>query len=549
MAPFLAWGGNQLAPGNRGEQLPCTPTGRYYILCTSTSLARTFSHKALRPSLLSSHPQPLTTSQLNTMPSAEPAEGAAAPAVTSSPPPQVPDGLTAVDESDGQAQCDGDSGLHKGEQAKKKKKKMKKSRGNKSTAQRGPTALPKNRGTGFEEYFADPPMTPQEYAEEQDEIYAPDLPFEERIQSCIQRFRSRRRLQEEHTRFFNEYLFLGGIDTSNNAFIGQDEKDLKALTPAERRDATATDVVHGGSATNDRFYNGDGEHWSVDFTGVAAGFFSTSLIWLTGGKAASVDAAIGVVDNFLRYTLQHDVCPEYEGDIKSALQLCTQARTEWRVLDQLRPSLPGPFNMAATDLFSPPIPGDWSCPTYSRPEGFDAKRVFYSVCALVGAVDALESIRRRGPKATKEYTCTLEVVEHDRVAKDTMERFKRLKVGDDDDRVAPVGRALFKPATIDDGWENPPAASVDGAGIWLYFEDATLAKMPLGVKMTLTIIELDVGIRFVKAFSNVVPSFYTFLPQELMKHYKLPRDNERPAPSVHNPEAEEKQHAREAHED
>lgn len=370
-----------------------------------------------------------------------------------------------------------------------------------------------------------------------------------RIQSCIQRFRSRRRLQAEQTRFFNEYLFLGGIDTSNNAFAGQDERDLKALTPAERCAATATDMVHGGSATNDRFYNGDGEYWSVDFTGVAAGFFSTSLILLTGGEEARIDVAIGVVENFLRYTLQHDVCPEYESDINSALQLCTQARSEWRVLDRLRPCLPGPFNMAATDLFSPPVPGDWSCPIYPRPEGFDAKRVFYSACALVGAVDALQSIRRGGPKATKEYTCTLEVVEHERVAEDTIERFKRLKVADDDDRVAPVGRALFKPAVIDDGWENPPTAPVDGSGIWLYFEDSTLAKMPLGVKMALTIVELDVGISFVKAFSSVVPSFYSFLPQELMKHYKLPRDNERPAPSVHDPEAEEQQLAREAQED
>ncbi|POR39556.1 Argonaute-binding protein 1 [Tolypocladium paradoxum] len=477
------------------------------------------------------------------MPSAEPAPDTADPAVPSSPPPQIRDDSTPPYVSDGQ--YDGGSERYESEKAKKKKK----SRRNKSTAKRGPTALPKNRGTGFEEYFADPPMTPQEYAEEREEIYATDLPFEERIQSCIQRFRSRRRLQGEHTRFFDEYLFLGGIDTSNNAFTGQDVVDLKALTPAERRDALATDVVHTGSATNDRFYNGDSEHWSVDFTGVAAGFFSTSLIWLTGGDEAHIDIAIGVVDNFLRYTLQHDVCPEYEGDIKSALQLCTKARTEWRVLDQLRRSLPGPFNMAATDLFSPPVPGNWSHPIYPRPEGFDAKTVFYSVCALVGAVDALESIARGGPKVTREYTCTLEVVKLERVTKDITERFKRLKVAHNDDHVAPVGRALFKPAAIDDGWENPPTAAVDEAGIMLAFEDATLAKMSLGVKMTLTIVELDVGIRFVKAFSSVVPPFYTFLPQELMKHYKLPRDNERPAPSVHDPEAEEKQHAREAHED
>ena len=44
---------------------------------------------------------------------------------------------------------------------------------------RGPTALPKNRGSGFEEYFADPPMTPVEAKEEKNGIYSQDLPFAE----------------------------------------------------------------------------------------------------------------------------------------------------------------------------------------------------------------------------------------------------------------------------------------------------------------------------------------------------------------------------------
>ena len=49
----------------------------------------------------------------------------------------------------------------------------------KTLSNRGPTALPKNRGSGFEEYFADPPLTPVEATEEKNEIYSPDLPFAE----------------------------------------------------------------------------------------------------------------------------------------------------------------------------------------------------------------------------------------------------------------------------------------------------------------------------------------------------------------------------------
>jgi hypothetical protein len=54
---------------------------------------------------------------------------------------------------------------------------------------------------------------------------------------------------------------------------------------------------------------------------------------------------------------------------------------------------------------------------------------------------------------------------------------------------------------------------------------------------------LNTGIRFIKTISRIVPSFYTFLPQQMMRHYKQPRDDDRPAPSVQNPEAQEEHSA------
>lgn len=82
--------------------------------------------------------------------------------------------------------------------------------------------------------------------------------------------------------------------------------------------------------------------------------------------------------------------------------------------------------------------------------------------------------------------------------------------------------------------------------MWLYFEQSLLAPMRLGMKMTMTLVELNPCIRLVKAVADVVPTFYTFLPQLLMKHFVQPRANERPAPSVEVLHAEEKQHEREA---
>lgn len=99
-------------------------------------------------------------------------------------------------------------------------------------------------------------------------------------------------------------MILGGIDTNPKAFSGQDPRALKELTPAERRDATARDTVHmdtGIATQHERFYNGDRDHWSVDFTGVAAGFMSISLVQMTGREPEEMHEAIGVVENFLRY--------------------------------------------------------------------------------------------------------------------------------------------------------------------------------------------------------------------------------------------------------
>ncbi|UNI16824.1 hypothetical protein JDV02_003223 [Purpureocillium takamizusanense] len=448
-----------------------------------------------------------------------------------------------------QPDSDGDVLLGAGDeqtQASKSSKKKRRNRGKKSLAQRGPTALPKNRGTGFEEYYADPPMTPQEHADEQTEVYSSDIPFADRIQSCIQRFRTRRRLQSEHTLFFDEYLFLGGVDTSMNQFGGHDPKDLQGLTPAERRDLTARDTVHGGSSGDDRFYNGDEEDWSVDFTGVAAGFFSTPLMELTGGKIERMAAAADVVANFLRYVLQHDVCPEYEDDVKRALQLCSDAKDEWPAVDAVRSSVPGAFNLAAADLFSPADPGDWTIPIHSRPENFDPKAIFYASCALLGLVEVFDLIEFRQPVPIKETRCAVEVTRIERATADIIERFKQLKIGDGEPGLAPIGRVCVRPTSIEDGWDHPSGpAPVDSDNMWLFFEDAILANMREGMKMAVVIIELEVGFRFVKACSNVVPTFYTFLPQELMKHYKMPRVNERPAPSVHDRFGDEAQHYQE----
>ncbi|KAH7182530.1 Argonaute complex, subunit Arb1 [Fusarium flagelliforme] len=405
--------------------------------------------------------------------------------------------------------------------------------GNKPLSHRGPGALPKNRGTGFEEFYADPPMTPNEAKEEKDDIYAL------RMQACIQRFRSRRRLQGTRTRYFEEYLFLGGVDCQPNTFGGLSQKELKELTPAERREATAKDIIWASSAAGQRYYNGDKEAWSVDFPGVAAGFFSVTLVQLTSFEYVGMMEGISTVENFLRYVLQHNVCPEYEDDVKAAMEVCKTAAEEWPMIRQLCAALPGHFNLAAAELFCPETITEesWSFLDFKRPEDFDPTSVFFTAFALMDEPDLFEKLTTKRPTITREFDCTLELVEKFRPSDDIVKRVKSLVIGDKAAYHAPVGKAIFKQGVIEDDWERPPTTwPIEEATMTLFFDDALLANMVPGMKIEANICELDAGLRFVKGIENIVPSFYVYLPQEMMRHYKEPKENDRPAPSVNDPQ-------------
>ncbi|KAH7324693.1 Argonaute siRNA chaperone complex subunit Arb1-domain-containing protein [Stachybotrys elegans] len=416
------------------------------------------------------------------------------------------------------------------------KKKKKRGKG-KSAAKRGPTALPKGRGTGFEEYFADPPMTPQESMEEKMEVYS------SRIQACIQRFRSRRRLTGRLTLYFNEYLFLGGINTNSNAYTGQDPRELKAMTPAQRREATAADAVHRTGSDEGRFYNGDEKNWSVDFYGVAAGYFSTAVPLLTGMVDAEFEQAVDVVKNFLRYVLHHDVCPEYEADVKKALELCGVVYEEWARSQELLVTLPGAFNKAACLTYGISQHPDYPGRDHIWNSSVPFRVAFYSTLGLLGEPALLRHLSEAGTGIVKEFDCVLKVVEITRPSIEQVARFEHLHIGNQHRPLHPVGKVVLVPSTIEDDWDYPavPSQLDKGERVTLYLEDAILANLQLGVKLSVHLMETTTGFRFIYAVDNVVPSFYTFLPQSMMKHFRQLELNERPAPSVACPEADDGQ--------
>lgn len=147
----------------------------------------------------------------------------------------------------------------------KKKKKKKKSSGINKKLKVNPT--------GFEEFYADPPTTPEDYQVESD-LYDPGRDFHQRIETCIQRYRARRKLDSVRSNIFSKYLIIGGIEATGKSFTGGalDKETLESATAEEIAAVQATDFVRSG-VKNAKYYDpNEAEKWVVDFEGIAKGF-------------------------------------------------------------------------------------------------------------------------------------------------------------------------------------------------------------------------------------------------------------------------------------
>ncbi|RYP72968.1 hypothetical protein DL769_004317 [Monosporascus sp. CRB-8-3] len=421
-----------------------------------------------------------------------------------------------------------------GESIKKGKKKSKKKGG----------LTGYKKASGFEEYYADPPITPAEAAKEKG-IYS------HRMEECIQRYRARRRLDQEQTQIFNKYLFMGGIDSQPRQFTGM-AMDTEALAEADKdqvRTMTAVDFIGGAGS---RFYEfGEDEHWEIDFEGVVKGFLSRTILDIYMYDEVAIEKASKLIKNFLNYVLQHDACPEYAANIMAARNICDIAPLEMRATHELVHELPGIFNGAAASLF---CSDERTVDDLDKPENFDKLVVFRLTLLdkcddpeerkkLAGLMEDPASIRFL---ATKEETYEV----HDIIRP----RHKHKKVLEEQlalmhlqDKVRPAGRAVLRPAIIEHGYDNlprPDEVDPSDAPVEEYLlEDELLMKLERGMKLRLTMCELDVCgvcVRIIREVHDIRVSFDTFLPQTLMAKWKDPVPNERPPPSVANPGAEEK---------
>lgn len=247
----------------------------------------------------------------------------------------------------------------------------------------------------------------------------------------------------------------------------------------------------------------------------------------------------------------HDVCPEYEADVKGALLVCDDARTEWPMIERLQGLLPGEFNISARDTFS------MAEGAASFNAGQDEEQMFkyynlkprakqenpkmylLACLSMLGEKEELiKELANDARRVVAEFEATLEIAEIIRPADDILTRFRALRLSGK--KVRPVGKVVFRPAIIESEFDQPIVKTpVSGKKVTLFFDDAILRVMKKGMKMTFTLAQLDNGFCFVKNLVDIAPTFHTMLPQELMKWHKPPAKNERPGPSIHGDAPEE----------
>ncbi|KAI1330955.1 Argonaute complex, subunit Arb1 [Xylariaceae sp. FL0255] len=353
----------------------------------------------------------------------------------------------------------------------------------------------------------------------------------------------------QRTDIFNKFLFLGGIDSSARQFSGSatDKEALAAADADEIRQMTAVDFV-GGSGI--RFFDGstDGKDWEVDFAAVVKGFLSRWVIDNYMYDEFVIKEASALIKNFLNYVIFSDVCPEHHDNIIQARTICDIAPFELRQVHELALELPGKFNEAASSLFSHRMVDDL--------DQEDSAKLFrqFQLTALIRSKVASyksESLENARDKIRKlDFPALIKVTsvkEHDykitAIHRPDKKDRGKAEAADTDCEVNSAGILVVVPTIIAHGYGNMPRPEeLDSKNLVkeeFILEDELLAKFEEGMTMRVTVCELDVGLRIIHTVHDIRPSFDTFLAQSLMLTFKEPRINDRPPPSVQNPDSDE----------
>lgn len=422
------------------------------------------------------------------------------------------------------------------EMAEKKKKRKKK----KPASQRG-----LNKPTGFESFFADTPLTPQQYAEER-ELYDLGSHFIDRILTAIGRFQRTRKLSNERRDILFKYLSYGGVECGPNMFQGgQDLSNMDKST-------IANILTNASIADEKRDLGTETSLYAVDFQGCMKGFLSRHAPQLYAlDQRETLDRITSTLERFMDYLLQHDVCPEYSAEVLKTRNFCRHdANPELWSVAEASQRLPGDFNIACSTLFGGQYAQGYDGDTYwgdpdaaesffvgIKPEEANQILHFGVAGSATEEVFALYLDAVNGSKTLEVISVeTCAGLEITRVEPPTAE-CKAIYTSKSS-HFRPVGRVYAK------AWKNPDAPPEDmtkkereQAGRkddhgkkkpkekeYLFFIESIIQEdLRVGMKLEATVRTLNCGLSFFDEFLILYPSFDTYLPNEAMVGWKKPR--------------------------
>ncbi|OJZ83958.1 hypothetical protein ASPFODRAFT_209672 [Aspergillus luchuensis CBS 106.47] len=403
------------------------------------------------------------------------------------------------------------------DQAKKKKKKSK----TRPKSKRG-----KNKPTGFEEYYVDAPITPEEFSAEK-ELYNVSRPLTHRIEDALLRYQKNRRLESDRRDVFLKYLAYGGVNVGQRMFGGLDGRDLQQLDSEQILQARAMTSV-----------GKDRSNLTVDFDAVVRGFLTSFFPYYFNPETEDmIKLATVTIRNFLSYLLYHDVCPEYNDNIDQARNSCDIATRELWNNHQLMAKGPGDFNSCCSLLFGGELHDTYVEDNQWKNSKDDAPRLTTETArkivkfALAGAGENRHALRFQ--ELTENDTlCAVRIEDIDgfeitavHPPGEDVREFYQTHAPD----LVPVGKLLAR-AYRDPGMPDfdlspeEQVAQQPEKNFEFFMEDNILQYCYPGMKVITPVWELNCGFHYFEDAYRTYGSNYTPLVNDLMLGWKEPRD-------------------------
>ncbi|GAQ44376.1 hypothetical protein AtubIFM55763_011394 [Aspergillus tubingensis] len=403
------------------------------------------------------------------------------------------------------------------DQAKKKKKKNK----TRPKSKRG-----KNKPTGFEEYYVDAPITPEEFSAEK-ELYNVSRPLTHRIEDALLRYQKNRRLESDRRDVFLKYLAYGGVNVGQRMFGGLDGRDLQQMDSEQ--------ILQARSMTS---VGKDRSNLTVDFDAVVRGFLTSFFPYYFNPETEDmIKLATVTIRNFLSYLLYHDVCPEYNDNIDQARNSCDIATRELWNNHQLMAKSPGDFNSCCSLLFGGELHDTYVEDNQWKNSKDDAPRLTTETArkivkfALAGAGENRHALRFQ--ELTENDTlCAVRIEDIDgfeitavHPPGEDVREFYQTHAPD----LVPVGKLLAR-AYRDPGMPDfdlspeEQVAQQPEKNFEFFMEDNILQYCYPGMKVITPVWELNCGFHYFEDAYRTYGSNYTPLVNDLMLGWKEPRD-------------------------